>query len=126
MSAVTARNLDRAAWIVGRPAAEELDKEGLIRHDAWSAPKPTHFLVRVFPGTGPWTYDPYCRREIIEVLRTCMGMAKASYFHRIERKSCELVYTRRGSAQAQVTRALKCGLDATLIPCILMPVNHVG
>lgn len=123
MSTLTLVNLERVARVVGIEAAEELDSQGLIRHDAWSAPKPTHYLVRVTVGKGPYNWNRGLRKEFEAVLNTAMNRQKSSYYIK-NANHAQALYTMQGPAKNQVARALSCGLDAKLIPCILVPVNN--
>lgn len=123
---VKLNNVDRVSWVVGRPAAEELDKQGLIRHDAWSAPKPTHYVLKVTPGKGPYNHNTWLRTEIEDVYNTITNRARYRYGGQKSVAHVELEYKRKGSAESMAKKARACGLDAEVVPCILMPVNKIG
>lgn len=128
LSSLTFVNFDRVSHIVGHEAAEELDRQGLIRHDGWSAPKPSHYVLRVRIGHGPYNKAGWLRNEVEEVLRTAMRVAPSYWRYGSSRKpvtSVELVYQRKGPAETQATNARRCGLVAEVVPCVLMPVDKV-
>lgn len=123
MSTLTLLNHERVSRVVGQEAADELDSQGLIRHDAWSAPKPTHYLVSVMLGKGPYQWNRGLRKEFEAVLNTAMNRQKSSYYIKNARYG-QALYTMHGPAKRQVSIALSCGLEAKLVPCILVPVKN--
>lgn len=126
MSTLTLENHRRVSMVVGQEVADVLDTLGLIRHDAWSAPKPTHYVLEVSVGKGPYQHNTWLRREIEDVYNFATNRTPPRFAGPNPTSRVSLEYKSHGAAKSQMRKAIACGLEARVVACILLPVDHVG
>lgn len=123
---LTLVNRQRVAALLDDEAAELLDQHGLIRHDSWSAAKPEVWKLRVNLGAGAPKRVSGLRNEIEDIIDTynhAHGINATWRYGKKERASFECLYYREAAGKSQLTLATKAGLNASLTPCIVLPVK---
>lgn len=124
---LTLNNFNRVAELLDVEAATLLESHGLIRHDSWNAPKPDVWKLQVSLGAGVPKHVNGVRSEIEDIISTynaAHGTGRVYWrYGRKPRTSFECLYFREAAGKSQLTLATRAGLDASLTPCIVIPVK---
>jgi len=125
---LTLGNYKRVADLLDSDAARLLAQHGLIRHDSWMAQKPHVWKFRAWLGAGQPKRVAGLLGEVEDIISTYNnrnGIGATHYWRYGQRDitSFEKLYYREGAGKAQVAACRRAELEATLTPCVIVPVD---